>query len=333
MKKTLFCAVCALLACFAVQTNGYAITNTTRSVYNYLKAEGYLPEFDNYGNVVFKVQGVTFVYVNNDEDDSFFQLIMLSMYAVDDSNRKSVLDAASEVAIYTKVVKVMIDDDSANIAFESLLDNTPNVSDIIPRAISLMFSALKIFYSALPAVYTHAGHGYVDMGLSVMWATCNVGADSPGEYGNYYAWGETIVKSNYSSLGCETWQKLVGNIGGTSRDVAHVKWGGSWRMPTKAEFDELLDEDNCTWEWTTLEGHYGYKVKSKKTGNSIFLPAAGYRSQTLLYGSDKCGYYWSSTVDEGIVFAYILCFYRQSIGKTDRYPRHDGLMIRPVVEF
>ena len=139
------------------------------------------------------------------------------------------------------------------------------------------------------------GHAYVDMGLSVMWATCNVGASSPEEYGDYYAWGETSTKSVYDEDNCATWKKDMYDISGTSRDVARAKWGGKWRMPTPDEFYELLDE--CTWEWTTRNGVNGYKVTGPN-GNFIFLPAAGFRKGTSLHSAGDEGNYWSSTPDE-----------------------------------
>ena len=182
---------------------------------------------------------------------------------------------------------------------------------------------------------THNGYGYVDLGLpsGLKWATCNVGADNPEDYGDYYAWGETKTKLSYNYANCKTYGKSIGDIKGTSRDVAHVKWGGSWRMPTKAEFDELLDSDNCTWTWTTQGGHNGYKVTSKKNGNSIFLPAAGWRSETSLYRTDSWGDYWSSTPDEGDTqYACSLDFGSSGRGTRWGY-RRGGYTVRPVAEF
>ena len=141
------------------------------------------------------------------------------------------------------------------------------------------------------------GHEYVDLGLSVKWATCNVGASSPEDYGDYYAWGETETKASYDEDNCETWEKKIGDIGGTSRDVARVKWGGPWRLPTLDEIREL--EDNCDYEWTTLNGVKGVKYTSRKNGNSIFLPAAGWRRGTSLDGAGEYGDYWGSTPYEG----------------------------------
>ena len=173
----------------------------------------------------------------------------------------------------------------------------------------------------------HEGHEWVGLGLSVKWATCNVGAISPEQYGEYYAWGETSTKNTGEN--CSTYNKSIGNIAGTSRDVAHVKWGGNWRMPTKAEFDELQNRNNCTWEWTTQNGKRGYKVTSKKNGNSIFLPAAGFRRSGMeLYYDGSIGYYWSSSPNSlDVVSAYILSFVGDSFAS-----RGNGLTVRPVLE-
>lgn len=160
------------------------------------------------------------------------------------------------------------------------------------------------------------GHTYVDLGLpsGLKWATCNVGASSPEEYGSYFAWGETTPKTTYdwsTYKWCKgsriTMTKYCNNSNyGTvdnktvldkEDDAASVNMGGSWRMPTKAEQDELLTE--CTWTWSNLHGVKGYEVKSKKNNNSIFLPAAGYSGSSDLYSAGSRGYYWSSSLDSG----------------------------------
>ena len=133
---------------------------------------------------------------------------------------------------------------------------------------------------------------YVDLGLSVKWATCNVGATSPEEYGDYFAWGETTTKAEYTKENSLTYGKYFGDISGNMQyDAATANWGGDWRMPTEAELEELVDE--CTWTWTTQNGVNGYNVKGPN-GNSIFLPAAGYRHGLSLYRNESYGYYWSS---------------------------------------
>ena len=175
-------------------------------------------------------------------------------------------------------------------------------------------------------------HAYVDLGLSVKWATCNVGANSPEEYGDYYAWGETFTKSSYEKSNSETWGKNIGDIGGTYRDVAHVKWGGNWRMPTRAEFNELLDTVNCTWAFDSLNGKMGYKITSLKNGNFIFLPAAGlYDGSSLIY-ADQDAYYWSSTASEGnnLGAIHLIYTFKEHIKFDAR--RYYGHTVRPVTE-
>ena len=174
------------------------------------------------------------------------------------------------------------------------------------------------------------GHEYVDLGLSVKWATCNVGANSPEEYGDYYAWGETKTKEEYTESNCETWEEDIGDIAGTDRDVAHVRWGSSWRMPTKKEFEEL--KDNCDWEWTTLDGVSGYRVTGKN-GNSIFLPAAGWRGGASLFSAGEYGTYWSSTPDGSDTQSAYYLYFDSGGHDWRRYGRDGGLSVRPVSEF
>ena len=121
------------------------------------------------------------------------------------------------------------------------------------------------------------GYEYVDLGLSVMWATCNIGADSPEDYGNYYAWGETETKDTYTSSNSVTYGVSMSDFSGSAySDAATANWGSTWRMPTSSEIDELISD--CTWTWTTLNDVNGYEVTGTN-GNSIFLPAAGLPSR------------------------------------------------------
>ncbi len=154
---------------------------------------------------------------------------------------------------------------------------------------------------------------YVDLGLSVKWATCNIGATAPEGYGDYFAWGETEPKSNYdwstykycngseTSLTKYNTSSDYGTIDNKttlelSDDAARANWGEAWRMPTDNEWHEL--KNNCTWKWTTQNGVNGYEVTSKTNGNSIFLPAAGYRYGTSVINVGSDGYYWSSSLYE-----------------------------------
>ena len=157
-----------------------------------------------------------------------------------------------------------------------------------------------------PTTGTLNGYDWVDLGLSVKWATQNVGASSPSDYGGYYAWGETRTKDNYDWETCFDCLDDEGNswgtykIGGKTRiapssghDTARENWGSTWRMPTITEFEELCNK--CTWTWTSQGGHEGYKVTGPN-GNSIFLPAADWRYGTVRDGGGEYGHYWSSTL-------------------------------------
>ena len=186
----------------------------------------------------------------------------------------------------------------------------------------------------------------VDLGLSVKWACCNVGAEEPWEYGGYYAWGETEEKSDYD---WDTYKWCNGSSDSMTKyctysgfgrvdnktvldpedDVAHVKWGGSWRMPTLEEQIELLYE--CTWKRTELNGVNGCKVTGPN-GNSIFLPAAGCRGGAELYYRGTLGYYWSSSLrDSNSDSAYSL-YFSNGYHAWNYYYRYYGLSVRPVCE-
>ncbi|MCQ2071721.1 MAG: Ig-like domain-containing protein [Bacteroidaceae bacterium] len=190
----------------------------------------------------------------------------------------------------------------------------------------------------------------VDLGLSVKWATFNIGAEKPEDYGDRFAWGETSPKSNYSwstykyCKGSSTTMTkyCTSSSYGTvdnktvldlSDDAAHVNWGGSWRMPTNAEFDELLNSSNCTWTWTTMNGVNGYKVVSKKSGyagNWIFLPAAGYRDDAVLRNVGSGGYYWSSSLYESYSYNARELFLYPDGSCTSYHYRYYGQSVRPV---
>lgn len=149
----------------------------------------------------------------------------------------------------------------------------------------------------------------IDLGLpsGTKWACCNVGASTPEGYGGYYAWGETSEKSDYFWQNYKYWndkdgdecvddnelENLGADIAGTSYDVAHVRWGGSWRMPSLEQIQELFN--NCTSTWETINGVNGRLCKSINNDGSIFFPVAGYREYDELVELGSCGYYWSST--------------------------------------
>ena len=176
------------------------------------------------------------------------------------------------------------------------------------------------------------GHKYVDLGLpsGIKWANYNVGATTPEEYGGYYAWGEIEEKENYSYSSYKFGSKYdsYDNLE-PEDDVAHVKWGGGWRIPTKAEQTELRTQ--CTWRQTSLNGVNGYRLTGPN-GNSIFLPAAGYRCDTDVECVNSEGFYWSSSLSGDYRNAnYIMfCIYNQSHSFDPN--RRIGYSVRPVCE-
>ena len=205
------------------------------------------------------------------------------------------------------------------------------------------------------SVIVYARPDAVDMGTvvngkNIKWASFNIGASSPEEYGDYYAWGETEPKENYSwstyKWGNGSFSTLTKYNTSSSRgtvdnktvlessdDVASVNLGGKWRMPTDAEWTELRTK--CTWTWVTNyngSGINGRLVTSKANGNSIFLPAAGYRYVTGLSNAGSCGYYWSSSLDtDSPCLAYFVYFYSDDVRRRNG-DRYLGRSVRPVYE-
>ena len=194
----------------------------------------------------------------------------------------------------------------------------------------------RLYGRNVRAVRPSQNHAYVDLGLpsGLLWATCNVGADNPEDYGDYFAWGETTTKGTYD------WSNYQYNNGGyedglgnffpnltkycnnpdigyngftdnlttllPEDDAVTANWGGNWRMPTQAEFQELLD--NTTVTWTTQNGVNG-RLFTAANGNSLFLPAAGCRFHSSSYWAGSCGYYWSSSLYTDYPRdAWLLCF-------------------------
>lgn len=190
----------------------------------------------------------------------------------------------------------------------------------------------------------HENHEYVDLGLSVKWATANIGENKPEKSGDYFAWGETSPKSNYdwsTYLWCKHSDNMLesltkyntqSDLGAVDKlttlnlsdDAAKQNWGGDWRMPTAKEMYELLTQ--CDWEVTAT----GYEVISRVNGKSIFLPAGGCMNKTSIFKPGEYGYYWSSgLVENDAKNAHVLYF-----NAKDKYDssisRSTGCFIRPV---
>ena len=202
------------------------------------------------------------------------------------------------------------------------------------------------------------GHAFVDMGevtiggvtKNLLWATCNIGANDPWDYGDYYAWGETATKgtytwANYAFGSHAPFSRYTGSDYATllsEDDAARQIWGGDWRIPTDEEWTTLRDDTLYDWVWTSDylgdgSNHAGRIVTRKDgtgpcSGNRIFLPAAGYRNNADLGGAGSYGYYWSSSLDtDDSVYARYVSFYSygQNIGNGSR---HFGQSLRAVSE-
>ena len=177
-----------------------------------------------------------------------------------------------------------------------------------------------------PTTGTLNGHDWVDLGLpsGTKWATCNVGANSPTAYGNYYAWGETKSKKKYNGKNYKYTDNPI--VLSSKDDVATANWGSGWRMPTQAEIDEL--SNNCTHKWTTRNGVNGL-LFSGPNGNSIFLPAAGSHSDSSLDKTGLSGFYWTSSFesDDGAHWFLLFASDDYDVGLTNRYY---GFSVRAV---
>ena len=230
-----------------------------------------------------------------------------------------------------------------------------------PRTITVTGDATYTAIFAANPNGNESGHDYVDLGLpsGTKWATCNVGATAPEEYGDYFAWGETEPKTTYDwntykwatatwDATYESWQLETltkyctsGEYGTVDNktvldledDAAHANRGGAWRMPTDAEWTEL--RENCTWTWTSDyngTGVAGRIVTSKINGNSIFLPAAGVRDDRDfgLLGAGDYGGYWSSSLGtDNPKYAWNVYFDSGNVDGDDS-GRYGGLSVRPV---
>ena len=207
----------------------------------------------------------------------------------------------------------------------------------------------RLYGRNVRAVRSSQDHPYVDLGLpsGLLWATCNVGADNPEDYGDYFAWGETQPKDTYN---WSTYQYCNGSYNTLTKycsnssygyngftdnlttllpedDAATANWGADWRMPTKEEWQELYDNTTCV--WTTQNGVNG-RLFTASNGNSLFLPAAGYRIGSSLNYAGSYGYYWSSSLSTDYPsYAWSLDFLSVNYDMYNRY-RYYGQSVRPV---
>lgn len=247
------------------------------------------------------------------------------------------LDNSVNISDVVAVINVIAGDSQYRETADVNWDSYVNITDIV--------EIVKIIAEPQPDVCPDSNHPHaIDLGIGVKWSCCNVGASSPEQCGGYYAWGETEEKSTYTDVNyayfdnasyqngkdwVDCFKYIGSDIGGTSYDVAHVKWGGSWRMPSLEHIKALVN--NCSSEWTRMNGVYGRKFIGAN-GNCIFLPAAGSRWDDDLYYVGDYGSYWSSTQYPDDSDSEYNLFFRS--GNTDWYcgGRYYGFPVRPVSE-
>lgn len=197
---------------------------------------------------------------------------------------------------------------------------------------------------------------YVDLGLpsGTLWATCNIGASSPEEYGDYFAWGETEgYNSGKTNFDWSTYKFCKGSANSMTKyctnssygyngftdniselahndDAAYVYWGPTWCMPSIEQFDELINSSYTTTEETTQNDVNGLKITSLKNGNSIFLPKAGFYSDSSLTGAGSRGAYWSRTLYSDFPYDARYLTFGVTGTRTTFFSRFDGRSVRPV---
>ena len=264
-----------------------------------------------------------------------------------------------EMNLYVETSSIQADD-----TYELIVDDLLPNTQYYYRAFATIDSKIVLAKEVKTFTTEEFRVEAVDLGLSVKWANCNVGANAPGEYGDYFAWGETepyYTEGHSQDDPCENWKSgkssydwpsykwcngskdtqtkyCTSSDFGTvdnrtvleaSDDAAAVNWGGSWRMPTIDELNELRYQ--CAWTWTTtLNGVDGYKVVGIN-GNSIFLPTAGYRVYYYLGSRFSFGYYWSSSLDSDDC-SYACCMSFSRDHKWNNGDRYFGFSVRPVCE-
>ena len=230
-----------------------------------------------------------------------------------------------------------------------------NLFSMLLGVLSFMFCSCHAQVGKKPSPIGDT-HSYVDLGLpsGTLWATCNIGANSPEEYGDYFAWGETKgYNSGKTDFDWDTYRWCNGHYNEMTEyctasnygyngftdnkteldledDAAYVNWGPDWCMPSIEQFEELINKSYTTTEWTAQNGVNGRKITSKTNGNSIFLPAAGYRNDSSLNDAGTDGDYWSRSLSSGYTYnAGDLDFDSSGIG-TYYISRYYGESVRPV---
>lgn len=216
-------------------------------------------------------------------------------------------------------------------------DGVDNISDVSYHISIIMGHTTDAAVNASLCPNTLHPH-VIDLGLpsGTKWTCCNIGAKDPLEYGDHYAWGEMLAKDFYSKdnycyydVDQSSCHNIGDDIAGTNYDVATIRWGNKYSMPSNDQFQELVD--NCTYSWTTIGGVNG-ALFTASNGNKIFLPAAGnYMDKGFILGVGSIGYYWASNQStDATTYAYEIDFDDDDAYPNSNWYRYSGLSIRPV---
>ncbi len=370
------------LACGATAPDGSGgVDLTMKHLGAFLRLQLTMPKADTYSSVVLESDGAKFVTAGTFDltasTPAITSTATSSTYTINLTN-VATTDKNQMITVYAMVAPANLSSSNIKVTVHGT-GQTTYVQTVTGKNFTAR-SAYNIAVDNFPSgtnasgedvgweepVDPYNGHQYVDLGLpsGLKWATMNVGAATPEDYGDYFALGETepyYTAGHSQDNPCSSWK--TGKAGynwesykwcngdyntmtkyctsssyGTvddkttldpEDDAAHVNWGGVWRMPTKEEQDEL--RNNCTWTWTTRNGVYGRKGVGPN-GNLIFLPAAGYRDYGNLYDAGSSGNYWSSSFDTSYSSsAYCLSFYPILVNWSGNY-RCGGLSVRAVCQ-
>ena len=334
--------------------------------YKFIPAQGEILMFDNYGNVVddFRVIYLTDeVMIIKRNDGTYLKMTR----TIPPQRVTSITLSATELSLaldgYEKLTATVLpsDADNPSVVWSSSDETVATVSQKgMVEAVgegTATITCTAADGSGVQAIcsvtvykpYYNNGYEAVDLGLSVKWAIMNIGANAPEESGDYFAWGETEPKDNYNWYNWETYKWCKGSkttltkyctnsdygtvdnktILDLKDDAAHANWGGTWRMPTFDEFTEL--QTKCSWKWTTQNGVTWQKVTGPN-GNSIFLPAAGYRYDSSFSHAGSSGYYWSSSLYTGSPLYGWYLYFNPSNFYMNYNSRYYGRSVRAVCQ-
>lgn len=338
------------LACAATSPNSSGGVNLTMKHLNaFLRMQLTIPQPNTYSKVVIESDGAEFVtsgtFDLTTSSPTITPTATSPTYTINLINISTTTEN-EVITIYAMIAPVDLSRHNITIYVYNSMGQRIYIQDVPGKN----FEARKAYNIAIDNFRDI--REYVDLGLpsGTLWATCNVGAITPEEYGEYYAWGEIVPKSSYnwntykwgdgttnqltkltkynvdSDLGTKDYKTVLD----LADDAATANWGSDWRMPSITDITELVNPSNTTHEWTTLNGVSGMKLKSVKNGKTLFLPAGGYRWSTSLWDSGSTGHYWGRSLTATSGRANTLYFNSPNNFLSNSEERQYGCCVRPV---